>query len=135
MILLDTNVLVALVDDRDSLHARAIEDWGQLAGETFVTVGPVIAEACFLLPTAVQRQKLRTLIERMPVVPVGGEADRLWRGTFEWMEKYAEHEPDWTDAVIAVMSGRERGMRVWTYDREFWTIWRRPDGTGIPMAV
>jgi hypothetical protein len=39
------------------------------------------------------------------------------------------------DGCIAVLSGRDRRLKVWTYDREFRTTWRRPDGTVIPMAV
>jgi hypothetical protein len=26
-------------------------------------------------------------------------------------------------------------MKVWTYDREFLTLWRRRDGTAIPLAT
>jgi hypothetical protein len=36
---------------------------------------------------------------------------------------------------LAVLSGRDQHLKVWTYDREFRTAWRRPDGTAIPMAV
>lgn len=54
---------------------------------------------------------------------------------FEWLTKYAEREPDWADACLAVLSGRDSKLKVWTYDSEFRTIWRRPDGSAIPMAV
>ena len=39
---------------------------------------------------------------------------------------YADHEPDWADACLAVLSGRDHDLKVWTYDREFRTTWRRP---------
>jgi predicted nucleic acid-binding protein len=54
---------------------------------------------------------------------------------FHWLTKYAEHEPDWADACIAVLCGHDKRLKVWTYDREFRTTWRRLDGTVIPMAV
>jgi predicted nucleic acid-binding protein len=59
----------------------------------------------------------------------------FWFEVFEWLDKYADQEPDWTDACLAVLSGREKRAKVWTYDREFRTTWRRPDGTPIPLAV
>jgi hypothetical protein len=34
-----------------------------------------------------------------------------------------------------VVAGREGRARVWTFDREFRTIWRRPDGRPIPLAA
>ena len=39
------------------------------------------------------------------------------------------------DAYLAVVSGIERRFKVWTYDSEFRTTWRRADGTRIPLAV
>ncbi|MGH9253776.1 MAG: hypothetical protein ACRD3C_04320, partial [Vicinamibacterales bacterium] len=36
---------------------------------------------------------------------------------------------------IAVLCGRDARLKVWTYDREFRTTWRKPDGRAIPMAV
>ena len=39
------------------------------------------------------------------------------------------------DAYLAVVSGKRKGSKVWTYDREFRTTWRRPDGTRIPLAA
>jgi hypothetical protein len=59
----------------------------------------------------------------------------LWSDVFAWLDLYAEHDPDWADGYLAVLSGRDRHARVWTYDREFSTIWRRLDGTRIPLAV
>jgi hypothetical protein len=42
------------------------------------------------------------------------------------------------DAVLTEVcfhSERDTRLTVWTYDREFRTTWRRPNGTVIPMAV
>ena len=54
---------------------------------------------------------------------------------FNWLEKYSEHEPDWADAYLSVMSGQQSDISVWTFDREFRTTWRRPDGSAIPLVV
>jgi hypothetical protein len=56
-----------------------------------------------------------------------------------WLRRFNEnnvdYQLDWADACRAVLCGRERDAKVWTYDREFRTTWRRPDGTAIPLAV
>lgn len=136
MILVDTAPVVALCDPRDGLHARAVADLDRLARGPLVVCGPVLTEACLLLQHAVHRQRLERLVVELPLVPLPcDDESRLWRDVFRWLARYAEHEPDWTDGVLAVASGRERRARVWTYDREFRTIWRRPDGTRIPLAV
>jgi hypothetical protein len=93
-------------------------------------------ESCFHLPHQAQRQRLRALLEELAVVSVPGTHDRsFWFEVLHWLIKYAEHEPDWADGCIAVLSGRDKQLKVWTYDREFRTTWRRPDGTVIPAAV
>jgi predicted nucleic acid-binding protein len=139
VILIDTGPLVALCDARDQFHQRAIDDLRELgasARNTFATCEAVIAEACFHLPYESQRMRLRLLLDELGVAVVptatsGGEVDDI----FEWLVKYAEHEPDWADGSIAVLAGRDEGIRVWTYDTEFRTTWRRPNGTRIPLTA
>ena len=102
-------------------------------------VGPgdaVLTEACFHLPHRNQRQRLRALLHDLSVqpIPVMYEHDFLLE-VFDWLTKYADHEPDWADACLAILSGRDKNLKVWTYDREFRTTWRRPNGTVIPLAV
>jgi len=135
VILVDTAPLVALSDPRDSLHARAVRDLDSLARHPLAACSPVLTEACFLLSHPVQRARLHRLLAELPVrpVPIADEAG-VWQDAFLWMQRYADHEPDWADAYLAVLSDRDRRARVWTYDGEFRTTWRRPDGSRIPMA-
>jgi hypothetical protein len=42
---------------------------------------------------------------------------------FEWL------------ANLAVQRGCDKHPKIWTYDREFRTTWRRPDGTALPLAI
>ena len=136
MILLDTAPLVALCDPRDALNPKALRDLERVARRPFVACAPVLTEAAVLLPHAVQRRRLQRFLEEFSVVPYRIDDERLlWSDVFAWLEKYAEHNPDWADGYLAVLSGRDRHARVWTYDREFSTIWRRLDGTRIPLAV
>jgi predicted nucleic acid-binding protein len=136
VILLDTTPLVALCDPRDSLNQSALRDLDRLAREPFVLCLPVLTEACFLLPRASQRERLRRVLAEFSVTAYRSEDEsRLWLDVFEWLLQYRNHDPDWADGYLAVVAGIERRARVWTYDREFRTTWRRPDGTRIPLAV
>ena len=136
MILVDTTPLVALCDARDSLHRAAWRHLARLSRETFAVCDPVLTEACFHLIHRGQRRRLRRLLEELnaSVLASGGE-DPLWWVVFDWIEKYAYHEPDWADGYIAALCGRDRRLKVWTYDKEFRTTWRRPDGSAIPLAL
>jgi hypothetical protein len=96
----------------------------------------VLTEACVLLPHGVQRGRLRLFLAEFSVAAYRSEDEsQLWLEVFDWLLRYEEHDPDWADGYLAVVSGRERGLRLWTYDREFRTTWRRPDGTRVPLAV
>lgn len=136
MILVDTGPLVALCDRRDSRHRSAAKDLQNFGSAELRTCEAVLVETCFHLPHRAQRQRLRALLERFDVEPAGGTHDQgFWADVFDWLLKYADHEPDWADGCLAVLSGRDKGLKVWTYDREFRTTWRRPDGTPIPTAL
>jgi predicted nucleic acid-binding protein len=136
VILIDTTPLVALSDPRDHLHERAVSDLDRVAKRGLVLCEPVLTEACFLLSHAAQRARLERLIVELGMTPLGVEDEPELRAeVFRWLERYAEHVPDWADGYLAVVSERQRDARVWTYDREFRTTWRRPGGTRIPLAV
>jgi predicted nucleic acid-binding protein len=136
VILLDTAPVVALCDPRDALNRRALRDLDRLGREPFVLCAPVLTEAWFLLPHRAQRGRLRLFLGEFSVAAYRSEDEsQLWLEIFDWLIRYEEHDPDWADGYLTVASERERGSRVWTYDREFRTTWRRPDGTRVPLAV
>jgi len=136
MILIDTGPLVALCDPRDSRHAVAVRHLKRVGRDRLGTCEAVLLESCFHLPHLFQRQRLRAMLDRWNVMSITGPDGRGFRNDiFEWLMAFAEHEPDWTDACIAVLCGRDTSLKVWTYDSEFWTTWRRLDGTAIPMAI
>jgi predicted nucleic acid-binding protein len=136
MILIDTAPLVALCDARDVKHRTSLTHLEALAANEFAVCDAVLTEACFHLPHASQRKRLRALLEELHIQPVPIENEgQFWVAVLDWLTKYADHEPDWADACLAVLSGRNNALKVWTYDREFRTIWRRPNGTAIPLAM
>ena len=136
MILVDSNVLIGLADPRDRLNTSAVADLKRLCGQELLLAAPVVAEVCFLLPALHHRRRIRDLVHELPMRPLTfPDEGRMWAEVFAWLERYAEHEPDWADGYLAVACGREKHFRVWTYDRDFRTLWRRPDGTRIPLAA
>ena len=136
MILVDTTPLVALCDARDSRHRTAVKQLESLADDELAICDAVLTEACFHLPHRSQRQRLRALLHDLRIQPLPVAYDEaFWLEALDWLAKYADHEPDWADACLAVLSGRDKALKIWTYDREFRTTWRRPDGTTIPLAV
>jgi predicted nucleic acid-binding protein len=136
MILVDTTPLVALCDARDSQHAIALKQLEELAPVGLCTCEAVLLESCFHLPHRQQRLRLNALLVNMAISSLPQPCEqRFWRDVFAWLTKYSEHEPDWTDACIAVLCGHDKRLKVWTYNRDFRTTWRRPDGTVIPLAI
>jgi predicted nucleic acid-binding protein len=136
VILLDTNVLVALTDPSDALGPAAAADLKSLSKSGGLYLfPPILVEACFLLPHQSFRARLAALLETLDVRPCAAPDEKhFWSEVFGWIKKYEKHDPDWVDGCLAVLSGYEPRCKVWTYDREFRTIWRRPDGTKIPVA-
>lgn len=135
MILVDTGPLVALCDARDSRHPIAKRQLKKLASAALCTCEAVLVEACFHLPYREQRGRLLALLDALAVSSIPRPGDRsFWPDVFKWLTKYAEHEPDWADACIAVLCGYNLRLKVWTYDRDFRTTWRRPDGSAIPLT-
>lgn len=136
MILVDTGPLVALADGRDDKHKTAVSQLRSLVAGDLAVCDAVIAEACVHLPHPSQRRRLRAIVRDLRIRPVPVPDERAFRlSVFDWLDRYADHEPDWADACLAVLAGQDKAARVWTYDREFRTTWRRPDGTAIPLAA
>jgi predicted nucleic acid-binding protein len=135
MILIDTTPLVALCDPRDKLHSRAMRDLDRLAHVPLLLCAPVLTEACFLLEHPVQRARLRRLIVELAIRSLVGDDAELWETVFSWLEKYRDHEPDWADGYLVALTSRDDALKVWTYDREFTTTWRRLDGSRVPLGV
>ena len=135
MILTDTGPLVALCDRRDAQHRAAVAHLARLAPVGLRVCEAVLVEACFHLPHRMQRERLRAVIDELRIETLPTHNPGFQADVFAWLAKYGEHEPDWADGCLAVLCGQDTRRKVWTYDREFRTTWRRPDGKAIPMAV
>jgi predicted nucleic acid-binding protein len=136
VILIDTTPLVALRDACDSKHRAAMKHLESLAADEFAVCDAGLTETCFHLPHRNQQQRLRALLHDLSVQPIPVMYERdFFLEVLDWLTKCADHEPDWAGTCVAILSGRDKDLKVWTYDREFRTTWRRPNGTAIPLAV
>lgn len=136
MILLDTNVVVALLDPRESLHARARKDLARLEKRPLVLIPAVLTESLFHLDARHSRSALRAWLTDARVGMLALiEHEAQHAVVLDWLLRYADHTPDYADGCLAVLSGLLPKAKVWTYDAEFRTIWRRPDGSRIPLAA
>jgi predicted nucleic acid-binding protein len=135
LILVDTTPLVALCDPRDPLHERALLDLGRVKREPLAVCESVLTEACFLLQHATQRQRLARLLAELPVLSTNDDIGEFRSHVFTWLNKYADQDPDWADGVLVVLSARLEGSKLWTYDTEFWTVWRNARGKRLSLFV
>ena len=135
MIVVDSGPLVALRDARDRQHAAAVAHLAVLMPRGLFVCEAVLVEACFLLSHAHHRTRLHALCQDLRVEAIDTHDSAFRADVFAWLLKYADHRPEWADGCLAVLSGRHLNAKVWTYDREFRTTWRRPDGRAIPLAV
>jgi uncharacterized protein len=133
-VLVDTGPLVALVDTREKLHGRALEELDLLSGPLWCGI-PAFTEACFLLDSAYLRRRLSGLIET-EVVHFGSpkNADLIVRRSMKWLDRYAEHRPDFADAFLVCWAESDSSAAVWTFDREFSTVWRTLGGKKVPLV-
>jgi len=113
VILVDTNVLIALVDRMDKLHGRSVKDLVKLARAELRVTSAVLSECVFALPRADQRGRLSLLLDRLPVMPfVFKDEGVARRSVFAWLDRYGDHTPDYADAELCVAATLTRQARV-----------------------
>lgn len=134
MILLDTTPLVALFSPNDPLHDRARRELLIVAREQMAVCEPVLTELMHLAPRADVRRAIGDAFAAWDVHLVRLADPSSLDAVFGFMHRYAEHSPDFADAYLVVLSQQHRRSKVWTFDREFQHLWRRSDGTAVPLV-
>src|SRR5260221_4569858 len=90
MIIVDTNVLVALADEQDRLHRTAKRDLKRLRAKELAVTSAVLGECLFLLPAPYLRRRVAFLLEQLAVVAIE-LSPPWWSEAFEWLDRYAGH--------------------------------------------
>lgn len=117
-VLLDTGVIVALLDRRERYHRACTEALHEVSGP-LVTCEPVIAEACYLLRRvkgAAQAviQNVEGGVFQVPV-PLPQCATQVLR----ILRKYGDREIDLADACLIHLATELRTPDILTLDSDF----------------
>jgi uncharacterized protein len=130
MILVDTGPLVALFDPKDGAH-RAAQHTLKGIREPLVTTTPVLTEAFHLLdPGSRGSIALRAfmLADGMRLFSL---SDRALVRAFELMDQYLDHAMDLADASLVTAAESLRTTRVFTLDRNDFTVYRARIGRSL----
>ena len=117
-ILLDTGVIVALLDRSEKHHAECAKIVSKLK-RPLITCEPVIAEACYLLrklrgaPEAVLAN-VENHIFQIPWMLFGNE-----RRIIELLKKYTKVPMDFADACLVGMAEQFETAEILTLDSDF----------------
>ena len=118
VVLLDTGVIVALLDRSERRHAECVEAIETLDGP-LVTCEPVIAEACYLTrrlsgaPDAIL-ENVRNGVFQIPF-----ELSREAAAVQRILRKYRDREIDLADACLIQLATELRAGRILTLDSDF----------------
>ena len=117
-VLLDTGVIVALLDRSERHHSRCVDVLGELTG-TLVTCEAVIAEACYLLrairgaPEAVVANVAAGVFQTpVRLADQAVSVEKL-------LKKYGDVPMDLADACLVDLADRVGTGRILTLDQDF----------------
>lgn len=126
-IFIDSGAWIAVIDVRDKYHKAAKEEYFRLVGErkNFITTNLVIAEAYILIRrTGGHTQSIRFLrsLRGSPRLERVYSDARLESIAEEILEKYADQDFSFTDAVSFAAMQERRIEQAFTFDSHFATM-------------
>jgi predicted nucleic acid-binding protein len=131
VVLLDAGPLVALLDKTQKEHAR-VKNLVDGLPAPFLTVEPVLSEACFLLrhiqggaSTVLRLVQSRVLRVALSLNDEAGAVERL-------LGKYADVPMSLADACLVRLSEQQPRSVVLTFDSDF-RVYRRHGRQRIPL--
>ena len=121
MLIVDTGFLVALYIRREKLHQQALNFLEQNQ-QALITVTPVIVESCYFLDAKAKVALLNWVmaggvkVVDVPVTAYGQIAKTI--------EKYADHEIDFTDASLVWLANEYEQQQILTVDKTDFSTFR-----------
>ena len=116
-VLLDTGILVAILDEGDRLHDPAVE-WISNSRLRLHTIEPVLAEAAHFVPSHRRASVADFVIAAKASVHRPDIA--AYKRVATLLRKYADLEPDWADAMLVWLAEESGIHRIATLDvRDF----------------
>jgi predicted nucleic acid-binding protein len=121
MLIVDTGFLVALYIRRDKLHSHAL-NFLQQNQQSLITTSAVIVESCYFLDSKA-KVALLNWIQRGGVeivdVPIFAYSEIA-----QTIEKYADHDIDFTDATLIWLAKKYRYQQILTVDKNDFSAFR-----------
>jgi len=134
VILTDAGPLIALIDRRDSQHAKCVEAARTLVGPMLST-WPAFTEAMYLLGAEAGwrgQEPLWLMIRSGQLILADASATMLARMP-ALMEQYKDLPMDLADASLVALAEDHRLHEVFSLDRDF-RVYRLPDGQAFIMV-
>lgn len=122
-VIIDTGIIFALSDKKDSWHNRSVDFLTDFRGNLIVP-STVIPEACYLLNTflgqSAETQFVKSLANREITIEHFSTVD-LTR-CIEVLNKYEDHNIGLVDATLIAISERLKVTKILTTDRKHFSI-------------
>lgn len=122
----DTGLIVALLAADDPYHAWAADAFRRHS--PFHTCDAVLAEACSFFPDPRPVLKLVARADLILGFDLAGELPKV----LALVTKYADRPMDLADACVVRMSELLPSSKVWTVDRNDFTVYRRHGRQAVP---
>ncbi len=119
--LVDTGFLVALYIQRDKLHSQALA-FLQVNKQPLITTAPVIVESCYFLDTRAKVELLQWVVRgglKVIDIPI-----KAYPQIAESIEKYADHDIDFTDATLIWLANEYQQREILTVDKTDFSVFR-----------
>ncbi len=116
-IILDTSVLVALINRSDSNHIWAVQEWMQLKSPA-LTCEAVISETCFLLKRKYLIEAIFEMIE-IGAIAIAFNLQKESSNVRSLMSRYESVPMSFADACLVRMSEQILNSAVMTLDSDF----------------
>ena len=130
--LIDAGPIVAMLHADDQDHATCVETFKCITGPVFTTWMPV-TEAMYLLGFSLRAQEsLLRMLQRQAIriLPIDlADPDPI----AILMNKYKDLPMDFPDATLVQVAHREQVQRIFTLDKNDFSIYRVPNGNALEI--
>ena len=121
MLIVDTGFLVALYIRRDKLHSLAL-NFLQQNQESLITTSAVIVENCYFLDSKAKVALLNWI--QLGGVEVVDIPIFAYSEIAQTIEKYADHDIDFTDATLIWLANQYYQQQILTVDKNDFSAFR-----------
>ena len=132
-VIVDTGILVALINQRDQYHDWAREQLGKIS-PPLLTCEAVISEAWFLLGRVRNGRNALLLLLEQEQVRVEFDLNAEQVSVFALMRRYQSVPASVADAELVRMAELHRNSFVFTLDSDF-QIYRKDRNNPIPLIT